>query len=81
MFAGTVVASTPAGTVVASTPAATPCESKTSRTAVSWLVWFVNIPKTNSCVGDFPCSVLRPWLFHWPRNKSRSAFIHSRKTK
>ena len=70
-----------AGTVVASTPTGTPCESNTSRTAVSWLVWFANIPKTNSCVGDFPRSVLRLWLFHCPRNKSRSAFIRGRNTK
>ena len=39
------------GTLVTATSAGIPCESKTSRTAVNWLLWLRNIPRTNSCVG------------------------------
>ena len=45
-------------------PAGTPCLSKMTRTAVSDPVWLRSIPSTYSCVGDLPCSVLRPWSFH-----------------
>ena len=57
----------------------TPLVEKTSRTAVSSVSRFSSMPNANSCWGDLPRSELSPWLFHCPRNISRSSLIRGRK--
>ena len=55
-----ISAGTVGGCMIDDMPAGTPCLSKMSRTAVSDPVWLCSMPSTYNCVGDLPCSVLRP---------------------